>query len=63
MYFPGVSLGLGLRLHGQPIIAYYTSDPLWDGNGCHHANNNHRSNSDNPWFLQQFASPIYDYLN
>ena len=55
MYFPGVSLGLGLRLHGQPIIAYYTSDPLWDGDGCHHANNNHRSNSDNPWFMQQFA--------
>ena len=35
--------------------AYYTSDMLWDGSGCHHANNNCCTNPDMPWFFRQFS--------
>ena len=42
--------------------AYYTTDQLWDGDGCHHVNNNCCTNHDMPWFFRQFASPIHDYL-
>ena len=41
---------------------YHTSDQLWDGDGCHHVNNNCCTNPDMPWFFRQFASPMDDYL-
>ena len=41
---------------------YHTSDQLWDGDGCHHANNNCCTNPDMPWFFRQFALPMQDYL-
>ena len=41
---------------------YHTSDQLWDGNGCIHANNNCCTNPDMPWFFRQFASPMHDHL-
>ena len=41
---------------------YYTSDQLWDGDGCISANNNCCTNPDMPWFFRQLASPIHDYL-
>ena len=41
---------------------YYTSDMLWDGYGCHHANNNCCTNPDMPWFFQQFSRSMQDYL-
>ena len=42
--------------------AYYPSDQLWDGDGCHHVNNNCCTNPDMPWFFRQFASPMNHYL-
>ena len=30
---------------------YYTTDPLWDGGGCHHVQNNCCTNPDMPWFF------------
>ena len=39
---------------------YYTSDTLWDGYGCHHANNNCCTNPDMPWFFRQFSHSIND---
>ena len=44
------------------INDYHTSDILWDGNGCHHANNNCCTNPDMPWFFRQFSLSIQDYL-
>ena len=41
---------------------YYPSDPLWDGDGCHHVNNNCCTNPDMPWFFLKFASPMNHYL-
>ena len=41
---------------------YYTSDMLWDGYGCQHANNNCCTNPDMPWFFRQFSHSINDYL-
>ena len=41
---------------------WYTSDVLWDGYGCHHANNNCCTNSDMPWFFRQFSLSKQDYL-
>ena len=41
---------------------YHTSDMLWDGYGCHHANNNCCTNADMPWFFRQFSRPMQDYL-
>ena len=41
---------------------YYTSDMLWDGYGCHHANNNCCTNPDMPWFFRQFSRSMQDYL-
>ena len=41
---------------------YYTSDPLWDGDGCHNVKNNCCTNPVMPWFFRQFASPIRDYI-
>ena len=41
---------------------YHTSDPLWDGHGCHHAKNNCCTNPDMPWFFRQFALSMDDYL-
>ena len=42
--------------------AYYTSDVLWDGYGCYHANNNCCTNPDLPWFFRQFSHPMNHYL-
>ena len=39
---------------------HYTSDTLWDGYGCHHANNNCCTNPDMPWFFRQFSYSIND---
>ena len=39
---------------------YDTSDVLWDGYGCHHANNNCCANPDMPWFFRQFSHSIDD---
>ena len=47
---------------GWTTDTYYITDPLWDGDGCHHANNNCCTNPDLPWFFRQFASPMQDYL-
>ena len=41
---------------------YYTSDMLWDGYGCHHADNNCCTNPDMPWFFRQFSHPMHDYV-
>ena len=41
---------------------HYTSDMLWDGYGCHHANNNCCTNPDMPWFFRQFSRSMQDYL-
>ena len=41
---------------------YHTSDVLWDGYGCHHANNNCCTNPDMPWFFRQFSRSMQDYL-
>ena len=42
--------------------AYYTSDPLWDGAGCHQYNNNCCTNPDAPWFFRQFTTPMQEYI-
>ena len=36
---------------------YYTSDPVWDGSGCTHPNNNCCANPNAPWFMRQFPVP------
>ena len=41
---------------------FYTSDMLWDGYGCHHADNNCCTNHDMPWFFRQFSRSIQDNL-
>ena len=41
---------------------YYPTDPLWDGYGCHHSNNNCCTNPDMPWFFRQFSLPKDGYL-
>jgi len=41
---------------------HYTTDPLWDGSGCYHVNNNCCANPDGPWFFRQFALPMQAYL-
>ena len=43
----------GINYYGSN--EYYTSDALWDGYGCHHANNNCCTNPDMPWFFRQFS--------
>lgn len=35
----------------------YTNDPLWDGDGCVHANNNCCADPSMPWFSRQFPTP------
>ena len=47
---------------GYDLNGYYTSDVLWDGYGCHHANNNCCTNPDMPWFFRQFSRSRQDYL-
>ena len=42
--------------------AYFTSDVLWDGYGCYHADNNCCTNPDMPWFFRQFSRSMSDYL-
>ena len=44
------------------IDLHYTEDKLWDGDGCHHVDNNCYANPDMPWFFRQFVSPMHDYL-
>ena len=41
---------------------YYTSDPLWDGAGCHDYDNNCCTNPDAPWFFRQFATPMQEHV-
>ena len=41
---------------------YHTSDVLWDGYGCYHANNNCCTNPNMPWFFRQFSRSMQDYL-
>ena len=41
---------------------FYTSDVLWDGYDCNHANNNCCTNPDMPWFFRQFSRSRKDYL-
>ena len=45
---------------GNPINIYYTSDPLWDGNGCVQSNTNCCANVDMPWFYRAFAMSQQD---
>ena len=45
--------------HGE---LYYISDPLWDGDGCHHVKNKCCTNPDMPWFFRQFISNKHDHL-
>ena len=47
---------------GTTANIYYTADILWDGYGCHHANNNCCTNPDMPWFFRQFSRSMNDYL-
>ena len=39
----------------QSII--YTNDPLWDGDGCAHVNDNCCADPSMPWFFRQFTMP------
>ena len=44
---------------------YYTTDPLWDGDGCRYdasARVNCCTNPNLPWFFQQFVIPMNDYI-
>ena len=41
---------------------FYTLDPLWDGDGCHHANNNCCTNPNMPWFFRQFSRSMDNHL-
>ena len=47
---------------GQVGNEYFTADILWDGYGCHHANNNCCTNADMPWFFQQFSRSVNDIV-
>ena len=40
---------------GARLSIVYTNDPLWDGDGCVHANNNCCTNPSMPWFFRQFS--------
>ena len=42
---------------GTQQFVIYTNDPLWDGDGCVHANNNCCADPSMPWFFRQFAMP------
>jgi len=39
---------------GVPENVYYTDDPLWDGAGCVHPDNNCCTNIGLPWFIREF---------
>ena len=41
---------------------YYTIDPLWDGDGCIHDNNNCCAAVGMPWFFRQFPVEQQDDL-
>jgi len=45
---------------GSTAAVYYTSDPLWDGNGCVEANNNCCANAGMPWFYRVFPNAQKD---
>ena len=45
------------RTTEPPSAIAYTNDPLWDGDGCVHANNNCCTNPSMPWFFRQFFRP------
>ena len=47
---------------GFDWTAYYTTDQLWDGDGCYHVKNNCCTNLNMPWFFRQLTSPLHDYL-
>ena len=44
----------------QPSDAYFTADPLWDGNGCVSTNNNCCTDAGLPWFYRQFPTTQQD---
>jgi len=39
---------------------YYIDDPLWDGAGCIHRNNNCCTNVGLPWFIREFPIALHD---
>ena len=39
---------------------YYTDDPLWDGTGCVHPNNNCCTHVGLPWFIREFSIAQHD---
>ena len=39
---------------GSQQSVIYTNDPLWDGDGCVHANNNCCTDPSMPWFFRKF---------
>ena len=39
---------------------YYIDDPLWDGAGCIHPNNNCCTNVGLPWFIREFPIAQHD---
>ena len=41
---------------------YYTDDPLWDGGGCVHPNNNCCTNVGLPWFIREFPIAQHDNI-
>jgi len=41
---------------------YYTDDPLWDGAGCVHPNNNCCTNVGLPWFIREFPITQHDNI-
>ena len=40
--------------------AHYTADPLWDGAGCFHDNNNCCTNVGLPWFYREFPTTQHE---
>jgi len=48
--------------NGSVVGSYYTSDPLWDGDGCIGDNNNCCVDHGMPWFFRQFPTVQNDDL-
>ena len=45
---------------GSITHATFTNDPLWDGSGCLHDNNNCCVDPSLPWFVRQFPQALQD---
>ena len=41
---------------GRQGFVIFTNDPLWDGDGCVHVNNNCYADPSMPWFFRQFPT-------